>query len=144
MKIIALGNNKGFTLIEALVCLFVISIGLLGITRMQITSINGNTVAINNMNAVLESNSLIEQMLSMNYTSAELAATPDGQDDIEVPLPKTNNKFTTNYTVTRIGVGETNQSVKQVTLRTTWNDGKGNTKNFSTAFFMVPQSIKEN
>lgn len=38
----SLANERGFTLIEVLMALLILSIGLLGIAGMQIASINGN------------------------------------------------------------------------------------------------------
>jgi type IV pilus assembly protein PilV len=47
-----LKNQKGFTLIEVLVAIVVLSIGLLGAAAMQTTAIVGNTSAMNRSQAL--------------------------------------------------------------------------------------------
>ena len=45
-------NQRGVTLVEAMIALLVISIGLLGIAALQITAMNQNTSALNHSQAV--------------------------------------------------------------------------------------------
>lgn len=139
MKIIAINNNRGFTLIEAMVSLFVVSIGLLAITRMQVTSINGNTKAVNSINAVLESSSTIEQMLSISFQKPELAPTGIGTT-VDSNLPQADSRFSTNYSVNQVGVG-TDQSFSQITLTTTWIEN-GVQKSLQTEFFRIPDNVR--
>lgn len=139
MKIIAINNNRGFTLIEAMVSLFVVSIGLLAITRMQVTSINGNTKAVNSINAVLESSSTIEQMLSISFQKPELAHTGAGTI-VDSNLPQADNRFSTEYSVNQVGVG-TDQCFSQITLTTTWLEN-GVQKGIQTEFFRVPDNVR--
>lgn len=47
-----LKNQKGFTLLEVLVAIVILSIGLLGAAAMQTTAILGNTSAINRTHAL--------------------------------------------------------------------------------------------
>ena len=45
-------NQRGVTLVEAMIALLVISIGLLGIASLQITAMNQNTSSLNHSQAV--------------------------------------------------------------------------------------------
>lgn len=62
-----LTNNKGFTLIETLIALVVLTIGILSLNRLQITSIQGNS----NAGGITSSSSWaagqIEQLLRLGY-----------------------------------------------------------------------------
>lgn len=111
------GNSKGFTLLEAMIGLFVISIGLLAITRMQITSINGNASAMGTMQATAETNSQAELLQSMNFDDLtagdhEPQTSPDG-------------RITTTMTVTDVPLFD-NNTYKSIDLVTTWIDKSGN------------------
>lgn len=65
-------NGNGFTIIEVLVAIGILSIGILGMATMQITSIKGNDTA-----GKLTSNSImainrIEQIIALDYDDADL------------------------------------------------------------------------
>lgn len=136
MKTFAIHNQNGFTLIEAMVSLAIVSIGLLGITRMQVTSMNGNTTAVHSMRAVLESDSFVEQVLSTTYTSLSLAA---GTAPVTSTYPPScNGNYTTRYTVSQPIVSNFGDTIKQITTDVTWTEITGRTKTITTTFFMTP------
>ncbi len=122
-------NTKGFTLIEAVISLFVISIGLLAITRMQIGSINGNAAAMDTLRAAVEMNANADLLLSRNSS-----ALTDG-DTITLTSPDGTN--TTTYTVTDVTLfsGETYKSIDVVT---TWNDRTGHQKSIQSTITKLP------
>lgn len=122
-------DTRGFTLIEAMISLFVISIGLLAITRMQIGSINGNAAAMNTLRAAVEMNANADLLLSRNSS-----ALTDG-DTITLTSPDGTN--TTTYTVTDVTLfsGETYKSIDVVT---TWNDRTGHPKSIKSTITKLP------
>ncbi|MDY0190197.1 MAG: type IV pilus modification protein PilV [Desulfuromonas sp.] len=65
-------KDSGFTLIEVLIAMVIFAVGILGIAMMQLSAVRGNSVA----NRVSEASTLasdqIEQMLSWDYSDAEL------------------------------------------------------------------------
>lgn|GEM_PF-2283079 len=141
MRFLSIKNNKGFTMIEAMISLAIISLGLLVITRTQIASINGNRTASNNMKASLETNATMELLMSMPfYTAPQLsvAGTP-----ITSVLPTIPSGFTTTYTVTNIPVG-TEDTIRSLTLRIAWTDGNApngaNARFFDSQFLLLPNS----
>lgn len=122
-------DTRGFTLIEAMISLFVISIGLLAITRMQIGSINGNAAAMNTLRASVEMNANADLLQSMSST--------DLADGATVTLTSPDGTNTTTYTVTDVTLfsGETYKSIDVVT---TWNDRTGHQKNIQSTITKLP------
>jgi len=69
-------NQKGFTLLEVLVAIVVLSLGLLGAAAMQTTAIVGNTSAMNRTKAI----GLAEEMVDRIRVNA--GSTPNIYDGI--------------------------------------------------------------
>ncbi len=62
-----LKNNNGFTLIEALIAIFILAIGILGLSTMQIQSTEGNTMANNLTLASTLAGNSYERLLTLDY-----------------------------------------------------------------------------
>ena len=122
-------DTRGFTLIEAMISLFVISIGLLAITRMQIGSINGNATAMDTLRASVEMNANADLLQSMDST--------DLADGDTVTLTSPDGTKTTTYTVTDVTLfsGET---YKSIDVATTWNDRTGHQKSIQSTITKLP------
>lgn len=127
-------NQKGFTLIEAIVSILFISFGLMAITQMQITSIRGNTSAMNTLKASIESNTNSEMLMSNTFTP-----TADGTT---APIPSADGRYNTTYTYTNANLFKGRNIVNGVTLNvfeqyqiiditTTWLEA-GRTKTLQT------------
>lgn len=65
-------DEKGFTLIEALIALAIFSIGILGVATMQITAMNSNTMARLQTEAAALAVDKMEELHRFNYTDADL------------------------------------------------------------------------
>ena len=65
-------NDAGFSLIEVLVALMILSIGILGISLMQLRAIWGNSTANHLSEATVFGSDQIEQILSWDYNDARL------------------------------------------------------------------------
>lgn len=122
-------DTRGFTLIEAMISLFVISIGLLAITRMQIGSINGNAAAMGTLRASVEMNANADLLQSMNSTNL-----PDGTTATRT---SPDGSTTTTYTVNDVTLfsGETYKSIDVVT---TWTDRTGLQKTMQSTITKLP------
>ena len=70
-------NNAGFSLIEVLIALMIFSIGILGISLMQLQAIWGNSVANHLTEAAVFGSDQIEQMLSWDYDDNRLKSDND-------------------------------------------------------------------
>jgi len=62
-------NEKGFTLIEALIALAIFSIGILGVAAMQLTAINSNAIAHVQTEATGIAVDWMERLERLEYTS---------------------------------------------------------------------------
>lgn len=65
-------DQRGFTLIEVLIAVVVLTIGILSVNAMQITSINGNLTANRVTESTSWSSDRIESLLSLDYDDAAL------------------------------------------------------------------------
>lgn len=66
--------DKGFTLIEVLIAMAILSIGILGVAAMQIRGINGNTNAGRVTSQASWAGNHIESIISLPYSHADLVA----------------------------------------------------------------------
>lgn len=73
MKSCYLNNNNGFTLIEVMIAIVVLTIGLLGAAAMQLSSVNGNAHASNMTEATNLALDQIENILSWDFNDVRLA-----------------------------------------------------------------------
>ncbi|MDD2558582.1 MAG: type IV pilus modification protein PilV [Desulfuromonadaceae bacterium] len=67
-----LNGEGGFTLVEVLIALVIFAVGVLGVAMMQLTAINGNSVANRVTQASVIASDQIEDMLSWNYGDQRL------------------------------------------------------------------------
>lgn len=77
-------NNQGFTLVEALAALFILSIGILTLISMQTTSVKGNAKARNITTAANWGQDRIEQLFAEDFDDVTNGSdtSPDGHYDI--------------------------------------------------------------
>lgn len=71
-KILSGTNEKGFTLIEALIALAIFSIGILAVATMQITAMNSNTIARLQTEAAALAVNEMERLNGLVYTDTDL------------------------------------------------------------------------
>jgi prepilin-type N-terminal cleavage/methylation domain-containing protein len=114
-------DNRGFTLIEAMLCILVVSVGLLAVSKMQIGSMKGNRYALNSTEATLIQAGATEKLMSMSYTKAAELNIADGvvQTFSEV------GPFTTTYTITTLPLYKSDETYKRIVLSTTWTASDG-------------------
>ena len=110
-------NNQGFTLIEAMICILLVSIGLLAISKMQVSSIKGNKLAMDTMRASLLSSAAEDQIMCSLYTGGTLnPADVTGATFYDWASPDSN--YTIKYSVQNVAL-----TLKIVTLTTSWVEG---------------------
>jgi len=68
-----LGNQSGFTLLEVLIAISILTVGLLGVAQMQIMGIRGNYFSGNTTTVLTLAEEKMEDLLGKGYTDAELA-----------------------------------------------------------------------
>ncbi|MBN2255859.1 MAG: prepilin-type N-terminal cleavage/methylation domain-containing protein [Deltaproteobacteria bacterium] len=97
-------RNKGFTLIEVMIALFILSVGLLAVATMQISAIRGNRMG----NDITQATFLAEDTLEQLKNSSNIAAVANGNDVVGI--------YNRNWTLTAAsGVART------VTVTVSWS-----------------------
>jgi prepilin-type N-terminal cleavage/methylation domain-containing protein len=69
-------NENGFTLIETLVAMVILSIALLGIAQMQLSAMQGNRSSYDMTEASALGSDMIEQMVLQNWKDPTTVACP--------------------------------------------------------------------
>jgi type IV pilus assembly protein PilV len=78
-------NQAGFTLLEVLIAISILTVGLLGVAQMQIMGIKGNYFSGNTTAALTLAEEKMEDLLGKSYTDAELTSgnNPDANNPID-------------------------------------------------------------
>ncbi len=116
-------NDAGFTIIEVLIAMIIFAVGILGIGKMLVVSINGNDVAGKYTEGSVFGTSEIENIMVTAYDDATLADGTNGT--------VTQGIYTINWTIT-----DSNPipNVKNINMIVTWNV-KGQAKSFTTNYY---------
>ena len=115
-------SEKGFSLLELVIALVILSVGLLGAAEMQVASVSGNAFSNNVAIATRLAQNKIEQLKKLPYSDAVLGA---GDHD-EGTLPET-TIFSRSYNVNDLSV-----EVKQIAVTVRWTDKVQHTITLST------------
>jgi type IV pilus assembly protein PilV len=73
-------HQSGFTLIEVLIAIAILTVGLLAVAKMQISAIQGNYFSSNTSAALSLAEDKMEDLLGRTYTDADLADTQAGNN----------------------------------------------------------------
>jgi type IV pilus modification protein PilV len=119
MKKIA--EQDGFTLIEALIAMLVLTIGILTLSSMQISAIKGNSTANSLTMASSVATDCYERLMSVEYDDAKM-------DDTANANPHSSADFPTTLPLTLPpGVTSVSWSVQEWVVGDGDNDGDGQT-----------------
>lgn len=115
-------SNKGFTLIEILIALVILSVGLLAITSISLTVMKGNSFADKMTMATTLAQDRLEEIKNTAYDSVASANFPT-QDYGSI----------SGFNAFRREVSITSSSpainMKTITVTVLWRDGAGNSHN---------------
>src|SRR5215510_2165195 len=115
-------NEKGLTLPEVLVAMVVLSLGLLGLAKMQITAIQVNAASGRLTQATALAQDKAEELMALPYTDADLN------------VGKYSSKRA-DYTITwEVAQDTLAVGIKTINLTVTWSN-RGQPKTFLLAFF---------
>ena len=89
------GKESGFTLLEVIVAIAILTVGLLAVGAMQTSAVGGNLSAYRTSEAVTLAQDRMEQLLFKPYTDASLNV-GTGKADPSPPAPR---NFTITYDV---------------------------------------------
>lgn len=107
-----MGNRKGFTLLELLIGLVILSIGLLSLAQLQLVAVKRNSFAQKLTQATVFTQEKLEDLRRMGYTQVMAAST------------QSNEPLSGNFTRSWSKDPSTNGMVK-VTVTSSWNDERG-------------------
>jgi type IV pilus assembly protein PilV len=106
------GKEKGFTLLEVIVAISILTIGILAVASMQISSIRGNSFAAGVTEGTTWAGDQVERLMALPYDHNDL-------DQAQNPHQATEGKYTINWNVTD-DTPMTNTKTINVTV--TWTD----------------------
>jgi len=85
MKTLNIKSHAGFSLVEILVAVFVVSIGMLGVARMEILAKESNTEAIQRTTATQLARDIIEKMRANPSQLASFVGVTVGNNSLSAP-----------------------------------------------------------
>jgi type IV pilus assembly protein PilV len=106
----SIGPNAGFTLVESMLTLAIMSVGLLALAGLQITALRGNDLSRRMTTAVSIAEQRLEQLKNTPYTNIQAEATSE--------VTASNLHFTRQVTVTNGPLPNT----KSVSVLVSWQD----------------------
>jgi type IV pilus assembly protein PilV len=104
--------EDGFTLIEIMITLVILSIGLTALAGLQVSAIKGNTFSKRMTAAVSIANEKLEQMKDTDYANI--------LSESSTQITRSNVSFTRQVTVTN---NSPLANTKTVNVTVTWSDG---------------------
>lgn len=112
-------HQKGFTIIEAMICIFLVSIGLLAVSTMQIKSLQGNSLGTRIIDANLQASAAGDYLLALDFDNTALSNGTSGTVPASSP-------FSITYSINDIYPYGSSDSYHSILLTTTWSDSFGN------------------
>lgn len=103
-------NEKGFTLIEALIAMVILAIALLGIAQMQITAMEGNRSSYDTTEASALASDMLEQIVVQSWNNPDVVNCPPNDS-----VPRSNITYNRSCL---LGGGSPGQRLATVTV--TW------------------------
>ncbi len=115
----SLGTQKGFTLLEILVALTVLSIGLLGMAGLTTTIIHGNSLSNNVTTATTLGQDRMEHFRRLGYSTTPVTDTTTTEDYNSIA------NYPSYKRVSFIDVNSPSAGMKTITVTVYWNSDAG-------------------
>ena len=112
-------NEKGFTLLEILVALSILSIGLLGMAGLTTSIIHGNTLSRKVTTATTLGQDRMEHFRRLGYSTTPTADTTTTEDYNSIP------DYPFYKRVSFIDVNSPSAGMKTITVTVYWNSNAG-------------------
>ena len=129
-------HEDGFTLVEVLVSLVVLSIGLLGVAAMQLTAIRVNSSSNTLTQATNVAQDQLERLMVLPFNHADLLDTTPG-DGLATTIPAAPLVPQPGYTV-QWEVEDDGNNTKTVTIVTAWKNAAGTDKQLTLSYIKTP------
>jgi len=89
-----LSNEKGFTLLEILIAITILSVGLLALAEMTVYVIKSNTIGNKVTDATVLAQDKLEKLKNLSYTDAQLDDTDSNTADVSTDIHSSTTLFT--------------------------------------------------
>lgn len=117
-------SEKGFTLLEVMIAIFILTFGILVVASMQTSSIHGNSVANKLTEGTSWAGNKMEELLTIPDTDAQLSSGIHGPETAMSGLIR----YDVNWEVIdSVDPSNPLEDAKLIIVTVTWQD-KGNTK----------------
>ncbi len=129
-------NNKGFTILEVLVAISILTIGLLAVASMQVSAIRGNNLSTKVTCALALAEDKMEYLLGLDYNdpslqdrvlgnNADLSTITSGSVDYEEPnIDEAGAEGGLYRRIWNISDDDPEPNNKAITVIVTWNQDK--------------------
>lgn len=115
-------NESGFTLIEVMITIFLITVGVMAVAKMQVQALQADRVAYNQTEAAMYAANKAEELINLDFDDAELSE-GDHPTDPEDKFVGMNDKYEVTWTVGLADSDPTNTKVIQIFVD--WLDKDG-------------------
>ncbi len=126
-----LSNQKGFTLLELLIALTILSIGLLGLAGLHVAAIQGNVSGFKISTAAAVAQERIEELKALDASAAALSAGAHTNDGSSVIQGITYNRSYTIQDNTPV------TGTSTITLTVTWVEPKTHVTRNTSVFTRI-------
>ena len=108
-------KEEGFTLLEVIVAISILTFGILAVASMQASSIRGNSFASGVTEGTTWAGDQVERLMALSYDSADLDADPANNPH----GPVTQGRYTINW---NIADDTPMTNTKTINVTVTWTD----------------------
>jgi type IV pilus modification protein PilV len=139
-------RRSGFTLVEVLIAVSILTIGLLGVASMQVSAIRGNYFSDNTTAALCLAEDKMEYLMGQNFDHADLVDTTAANNGNLDSITTVDFQETVNAAGQVVAGGEyrriwnvadsTDPQMKSVTVLVTWG---GNSHRVSLSSCLIPE-----
>ncbi|MCL0068932.1 prepilin-type N-terminal cleavage/methylation domain-containing protein [Thermodesulfovibrionales bacterium] len=129
-KLKTYSDNKGFTLIEMLIAMFVLTVGLLAVAGLLVTTIQANASAKWTAAAITFATEEVEELKAGPF--------PVLQQDFAYTVPRNCPNFPALERQWRVIPVPATPGLRQIDVRVTWNE-RGRTRNVTISTLVAEQ-----
>ena len=112
-------SQFGFSLVELLVGLAILSVGLLALAGMQVTALEGNAASKNLTSAVFLAEAKLNELKADGYSSLADGTVNDSNNPVN-EQGQSGGIFSRSWTISNHGA-----NVKRITVAVSWKDLRG-------------------
>ena len=125
--------NRGVSLVEVMIAVFILGIGMLGIAAMQAIALSNSQSSVERSQAVIHAYSMLDAMRANRNAALTNAYTPGGDTGLMCAAPAggnvaandVNDWMTKVITSNQAGCGRIQNNAGVFTVTVQWNDQRG-------------------